>query len=400
MSLFNDIKEIFGFTSPRIEGRDPIKGQPDINLSKSQGLDRSSNPDSQIIKNYEITLGALLSRTRFVDKAMNLDREISAITKEFSEKFPEHRDAFNKAKDSAQKLVVESSKNLVEQLPSRENGYSIKALQKAKELFSKESEFSRDMANRLDTLKSELAELPVDFSTRIYSAVEHHTKLAEQLVIDNAKVSFRNYPLGSLADTIIIDPKNNSAKYANDGTGLLFIRPDEITKIEASINLSHSKTVADQYGYLKYDVTEDGRHLIHQTGMRGCVASVVNMILMDNKLKPDVRAEKETNLSNLEAATRSLRRAGLNQAEVQRMPEINGWRDRLDKLAQEADQRGPLILSVGGEIGGHVIILDYINLDTGIAKIRDPYHGWAVETEAKGIAKRFDGAYIRTKNTQ
>lgn len=400
MGLFNEIKDFFGFSSPKIEDTRQSTDQADINLNQSQSLDRSNTPDNQPVKNYEITLGALLGRQRFVDKAINLDKEISAITKEFSEKFPEQKDALNKAKETAQQLVIDSSKNLVEQLPSRPNGYSVKDLNRAKQLFSNEGEFSKDIASRLDSLKVELAELPAEFSTRVYSAVEHHTKLAEKLVLDNAKVSFRNYPVGSLADTIIIDIKKDKADYANDGTGLLFITSEEIKKIELRVNLTNARSVKDEYGSLKYDVTDDGRHVIAQTGMRACVASAVNMILMDAKLKPSIRAEKETNLSNLDVATSDLKRAGLHQAELNEINERLSWRDSLELLAQKSEQQGPLILSVGGEIGGHVIILDSINPETGIAKIRDPYHGWAVETSAMGIAKRFDKTYITTKKTQ
>ena len=49
---------------------------------------------------------------------------------------------------------------------------------------------------------------------------------------------------------------------------------------------------------------------------------------------------------------------------------------------------GSGILSVGGEIGGHVVVLDSFSMATNTAIIRDPFHGWSITISADSLLRR------------
>jgi hypothetical protein len=127
--------------------------------------------------------------------------------------------------------------------------------------------------------------------------------------------------------------------------------------------------------------------------MRAWTASVTNMIRLDKGIKPDVQIEYTRNIGTLEQIASELNISGINavtNTPTERLP-IRAREQILESALKESRS---IILSVGGEIGGHVIILDKFDTETNTATIRDPYHGWSIKTDARGIANRFDGQYV------
>ncbi len=404
MGILGNIGSFLG-----LGGHSPEPGgvpQQNINPLRDATLsiDKTSDLKNQNgrLYNLQIQNPELIDQSRIVDKGYNLSKDISKLCREASISSPELESQIESLKVSATRIILDCTKNIAEQLPAAGSGYSKSGLSKAKELFSKEAEFAKDMTERVQSLSQNIPESMTAITREVVTKVGLFTELAEKVILENAQVSFRNYPVGSMSDSVIIDTKTRKSEFMHDGTGLLFLKSNEIRAIDLKTSPTTGQTMTNKFGQtLRYDLTEDGRHVIQQIGMRACVASATNMMLMDHNLKPNISAEYDTNLSSLQYATKDLQRSGLESAELRIIETELSWNGKIELLTKDLEKgSGPLMLSVGSEIGGHVIILDSINPETQMAKIRDPYHGWAIETPAMVIAKRFDGSYIAAKKPQ
>jgi serine/threonine protein phosphatase PrpC len=124
--------------------------------------------------------------------------------------------------------------------------------------------------------------------------------------------------------------------------------------------------------------TEDGRHVMQQQATRSCVPTAVAMLLMDrNSLTSEVdEAVSRTNLANDDDAVRWIEGSGKMPVVLSR-PED---RHPLEFLSNQLSSYGSGIVSITHpQGGGHVIVLDKIDLKKKIALIRDPYHGLSLE---------------------
>ncbi|MFH1729890.1 MAG: FHA domain-containing protein [Pseudomonadota bacterium] len=199
----------------------------------------------------------------------------------------------------------------------------------------------------------------------------------------NHPLSHRGFPKGSSSDTVYIEkgasPHHPKVIYKND-LGIKFITDSEIKRV----NL-HREDLTFKHLDMNYGVTLDGKFVIPQLGFRGCVAACASMLAMDYGKGPDMRYWRETNLSNHESAAGILGRLGINTRII---PLEGNNSQRAHNLELLLQQYGSTMLSIGGELGGHMIIIDYFSPSQNTAIIRDPHHGWSITTTAEAITQR------------
>ena len=207
-----------------------------------------------------------------------------------------------------------------------------------------------------------------------------------------ATVSIRDYPQGSLCDTMMFRPDmEGRSPYKNDATGTLFFQNDEIYSVDTRYvgAVMHKVSDRDGHGEVPYAVDSDGRAVIQQYGMRGCGAAALAMMQIDNGVSPSLRNLLDTNLSHLDSLTETLRRNGLSAVyemiPLYQLHDKHEWWNRVENIIEE---HGSAMCSISGEIGGHLIVVDKFSLDDDYAKVRDPYHGWSIELSAKSLVER------------
>jgi hypothetical protein len=118
-------------------------------------------------------------------------------------------------------------------------------------------------------------------------------------------------------------------------------------------------------------IYEDGRVMIQQIAVRGCVAAVAAMLIEEHHKNCDFKSLRQTNISN------DLKLISwLEKAELQaKQHTITGG---LVQLIQFVQSYGSLACTIEDkEIKAHSIILDEINEQFAI--IRDPAHGWRIQ---------------------
>lgn len=104
------------------------------------------------------------------------------------------------------------------------------------------------------------------------------------------------------------------------------------------------------------------------------------MLVMDHQKKPDTKALQNTNLGDTESQLHGLPKAGLT-------PVVN-FADNLSELRNLLIKNGSAIVSMDGELGGHVVVVDEVAEDLSTVRLRDPYHGWEITVTAKAFLKR------------
>jgi hypothetical protein len=369
-------------------GNQPAPGTDNtLNTARTPQSDNSTD-----IKNFPVKNSELLTNLRFVDRSFNTLEEINAKLESAKKAFPLDAEKFETIKNQSHNLIINLNSYVEELLPNLRTGYSISAYETAQESLVKEPEVfkaARDKQLSIDNIEvsPDAAAAKREVSLLINDYIDVTAKVMESLPV----VSFRSYPVGSLNDSVVM--KKGTTNFAHDGTGLHFIQSREIKEVELRTTDQYQNKKTDRAMTLNYGVTNDGRHVIQQIGMRSCTASVTNMILLDKGKNPAIQMEYDRNLGTLEQIASDLKIRGV-PATVYRMTDAAPIRAREALLESAIKESGSIILSVGGEIGGHVIILDGFNTETNTATIRDPYHGWSIKTTARAIANRSDGEYI------
>lgn len=397
MDLFGKIKSFFS-------GNDPSSSPLSPGSSKDTFLEESVHTDQalaspNLIKDKSIENPSFIDRSRFIDHAFNLTKDIEATFNSLGGKIITGDPALSLLTESAYKIIFKSTDFISEQLPTSEYGYRPEELEKAKVSYEKRDEVLKQLRFDIDDFALQTVSTEAEEAHKVVvdQLVAFRNKV-ERIIESNALVSFRNYPSGNSMDTVMIQSTSTqkvSLSYLHQGFGVLFIHPREIHHVDLRTINQYSSTVKDSIGHqLQFGKTDDGRHVIQQLGMRSCGASVTNMVLLDMGLKPDIESEHITNLSNNDKLIADFTRAGASKVAERTVAYNLPWQQKLEFLTNELAKGGPLILAVGGEIGGHYIILDRIDTKTGLASIRDPYHGWAIQCSADGIAKRFGATAI------
>ena len=143
------------------------------------------------------------------------------------------------------------------------------------------------------------------------------------------------------------------------------------------------------------------RHLIPQRAQRSCGYAAGAMIALDALCRygktPDIASRFIDNiplgtLSTPESIARllnlipTLRGAGLEAVST----DLRGG--PLPALTASTEQFGSVMLSIGGEIGGHFVVVDTPKRnatgDVESFRLRDPYHGWDITVTAVGLRQR------------
>lgn len=190
----------------------------------------------------------------------------------------------------------------------------------------------------------------IDFSTQpksIFQGVTEPT-LSTQAAID-MRPKQRRYAPSSLSDSICCDKQGKQIRpcedvdFFNDASIIKFHRADttEILEMEYGTQLEVS--------YVK------GKAVLQQQSKRGCTAAATAMLIIDAGRKdkiPDLIRE----LGNPKAMRWDIEQAGLNCIEGQ-------LEKGLVPLKELINSNGPAIVSVDGNVGGHVIIVDAISED-------------------------------------
>ncbi len=183
----------------------------------------------------------------------------------------------------------------------------------------------------------------------------------------------------------------------------IFIQHDEILHVEAP-PVDHDQQVfaVQQFGTgpstnaIPYGITRDGRHVMQQQGYRGCAAACSAMLVMDhgkgtNGLWVWVR---NCNFSDTDQANEAIQQTGLTTVWTSYYIEGNDH-DRGILLERLLAINGSGILGVGGEIGHHVVLLDFLSMTENWAVIRDPFHGWSLTITAEALLKRYGGDFLQ-----
>lgn len=139
----------------------------------------------------------------------------------------------------------------------------------------------------------------------------------------------------------------------------------------------------------------DGKAVILQQATRGCTAAVAMMLIQDNGGEIDTYTLEETNLGNAETMTALLRKAGFDVLKTDN--------PTLESLQNAITEHGPAIVSLGLASGGHVVIVDAIDLEKNVVTIRDPAHGWMIDIKQDvflgvSMGESINGLHLKTRN--
>lgn len=188
-------------------------------------------------------------------------------------------------------------------------------------------------------------------------------------------------PLSDLGyDTVIIV----NGKIQSAHPDVKFIPDEEIVKVYDFIP-EKQKQVKEGECSVSIDFTINGKAVIQQQAKRGCTAAVSAMLIYDNDKKFALEDLLSRNLGQNDTILYDIEKAGLEPTE-ERIENANP----IVSLKQAIEKAGSAIITVTDEsIGGHVIMVDHIDLEKNIARIRDPYHGWEIDITLEALQKRF-----------
>lgn len=114
----------------------------------------------------------------------------------------------------------------------------------------------------------------------------------------------------------------------------------------------------------------DGKSIIRQQTVWGSSAAVSAMLIADQGGEIDVAKLSERGYANDKQVREDINAAGMRSATWQ----VSSIAMLADRLAA----KGPAIISLDDETGGHYVIVDTIDLERQVAQLRDPHHGWGV----------------------
>lgn len=129
--------------------------------------------------------------------------------------------------------------------------------------------------------------------------------------------------------------------------------------------------------------TRSGSYILQQQATRGCTAAVTAMLALDHGKQANISDLRTRNLGTTETKLSDLKKYGLSPVvlEVRVDSGLNHLRRRIRKM-------GSAIVSIGGELGSHVVIVDRISKARNLVQLRDPYHGWKITVSKESFAKR------------
>lgn len=182
----------------------------------------------------------------------------------------------------------------------------------------------------------------------------------------------RRIPPLSFVDTFRFD---EGIKASVHGKGELF-EDNEILEKEEVVRSNFLENV--EIFYTKYN-----KPILQQQATRGCTAAATGMLILDNNGKVNVSELRSTNLGDNFTKELSIRRAGFSPILTHHLGD-----NYLEGLKKLIDKNGSAIVSIGGDIGSHVVVVDSISPFLDRVRLRDPYHGWEITVSGSAFMNR------------
>ncbi len=107
---------------------------------------------------------------------------------------------------------------------------------------------------------------------------------------------------------------------------------------------------------------------------------------MDNGKKPNIEELQSRNIGDDGHIVADINAANLTPL----VSNANSLQELQDIIAKN----GSAIVTLIGEVGGHVIVVDDVDLKTSKIRIRDPYHGWEITITDKAFLKEWKGGSV------
>lgn len=232
-------------------------------------------------------------------------------------------------------------------------------------------------AQMMQTNPSTIQTPVFDFSADIARSMEPRRKLD------------RYQPVGGLSDTIVGYLSKGILCNIRQGS---FIDDDEIhAVITRPDEFDHAHSLILYSRNIPYGSTPYMRAMVQQVGTRGCIAACSAMICLDNRIEPDWKWVATCDLSTSEYLMEALALRGLTSVKYE-LPKNRTEAAHLLELLLATYYAG--VLSVTGELGGHVVVLDFLSLRYDLAIFREPYHGWCLATSAETLLGRIDDDFV------
>lgn len=160
---------------------------------------------------------------------------------------------------------------------------------------------------------------------------------------------------------------------------------------EGKVDFFHDREILDIFpvqrtervGGVNIGYLEDRRSVIQQQAQRGCSAGVSTMLSADHGGRINVYRLRSRSLADDAAQVLSNLKDATDYTPFTARPRT------VEALAEQLDKYGSAIVSVNGEIGTHLIIVDEIDLNAYTVALRDPYHGWAIRVPLVAFTSRW-----------
>ena len=239
-------------------------------------------------------------------------------------------------------------------------------------------------------------------------------------------IGHRAYPPVALADTCLAATNAGERRALHDATGALFISNEEVLRIHRTHRHWEFRGKQNQPPppplevggrqeglymlrfrsgivpvYRSVDLAAPDlpiRHLIPQQAHRSCTYAAASMVLLDACSRYGVKCPSTSSLlagvidGNLGSAEHSLVLMRHAIGNLPLTPQIVTVPfHRTDTLSDLLDRSGPAAAAIGGELGMHSIVLDSVTERENanpVVRIRDPFHGWDIETRLSSLTKR------------
>lgn len=401
----------FSFNLGRRDGPEPSPQDPTPKATP-QEISAKLTPDPSLgseLRNVSVTDPRVFSVSGLDERAHEACRE---LTERFRDKIsldPTLHEGFDKLAAHHRAVVIESTqitKTLLPELSSRHFGeyYSIphfdRALSTANaiEAYLRPAHVRATLIGATEQPSAPLQGLAVEVSR---AAGDFIDQIRADVSTIRA-VSLREYPRGGTLDTVCFDG-STSHSYAKDPTGFLVFQNRDVVSVE----LRPVGEFPHRFEKLPVGVTSDGRHVIQQSGMQGCVGAATNMVMMDFGRAPDLYRQYESHFDNDNDILKTLTRAGLH-GEIVEFPrrfgpggrELNPVEQlrvieaRVELLERLTASGKGILLGANSEVGGHQIVLDRFSYRDDRATVRDPLHGWSIVVHAKSILSRLGSTAI------
>lgn len=138
---------------------------------------------------------------------------------------------------------------------------------------------------------------------------------------------------------------------------------------------------------LRVHLDDKRRIVIQQQAVRGCTAAAVSMLTYPKYKKIDVNYLRRTNLGDTRTMQAKIREFGL-ASHVTKLNLKQSKEKLLECIQKSLQTHGSAIVSIAGEIGGHVVVVDEISENRQTIRLRDPYHGWAISVTQEAFCQR------------